>query len=238
MVDCNPEKTGSLNNIKSDFDVSEVSVDKVSDNEIELKHSEKSEETIGRMLSTYAIGQKLRRLRLRKKIALVDLGKHTGLSASLLSQLENGKIIPTLPTLSRIALVFDVGLEYFFDYNRSQRAFAVTRASDRLRFPDRPDSPSPSFFFEVLAYGATEKRMSAYLAEFPPRSGKEVHEHYHDGWELVHVLSGSLAISYEGNDHILDAGDSVYFNSLEPHSYRGHSQSPAQAIVVTTQPHV
>ncbi|MGA8030583.1 MAG: XRE family transcriptional regulator [Bryobacteraceae bacterium] len=200
-----------------------------------MREPENSEETITRILSSYDLGAKLRRLRLRKKIALVDLGKHTGLSASMLSQLENGKLIPTLPTLSRIAMVFDVGLEYFFDYKRSKRVFSVTRAHDRIRFPERPDSPLPAFFFEVLAFGAMEKRVSAYVAEFPKRSEKEVQEHYHEGWELVHVFSGSLVIRYQAEDHVLEAGDSVYFEALEPHSYRGESEPAAQAIVITTQ---
>lgn len=190
---------------------------------------------IARMLASYDIGAKLRRLRLRKKIALVDLGKHAGLSASMLSQLENGRLIPTLPTLSRIAMVFDVGLEYFFDSKRSKRVFAVSRAQERLRFPEHPDAPQPAFFFEVLAYSAMEKRVSAYLAEFPARTAAEVREHYHEGWELVHVLSGALAIRYESEDHVLEAGDSVYFDALEPHSYRGESDPAARALVITTQ---
>src|SRR5829696_5820753 len=80
-----------------------------SDNEQIVTTPENSEATIRRVLSSYEIGQKIRQLRLRKKIALVDLGKHTGLSASMLSQLENGKLIPTLGTLARIAMVFDIG---------------------------------------------------------------------------------------------------------------------------------
>src|ERR1700712_657022 len=95
---------------------------------------ETSEQTIQRVLATYGLGQKLRQLRLRKKIALVDLGKHTGLSASMLSQLETGKMIPTLPTLARIAMVFDVGLEFFFGEKRPKRVFSIVRAAERLRF--------------------------------------------------------------------------------------------------------
>ena len=209
----------------------------VSDNEMALQPLENSG-TVDQFLARYHVGPKLRRLRLRKKIGLTDLGKHTGLSASLLSQLENGKATPTLQTLSRIAMVFDVGLEYFFESNRAKRVFSITRATERLRFPERPDNPVPAFFFEVLCYGAMEKRVSAYLAEFPIRGPEDVREHFHDGWELVHVLSGTLAIRYESEDHALGSGDTVYFDSLEPHSYRGQSDPPAQAIVVTTQPNV
>jgi transcriptional regulator with XRE-family HTH domain len=201
-----------------------------------LANTESSEETIRRVLSNYDLGRKLRQLRLRKKIALVDLGKHTGLSASMLSQLENGKLVPTLPTLARIAMVFDVGLQHFFEEKRSNRVFSIVRADDRLVFPENADSPAPGYFFEVLAYGAMDKALSAYIAEFPQRDPKQVQEHFHEGSEFLHVLQGTLAIHYQSEDHVLGAGDSVYFDGSEPHSYRGQSDPPARAIIITVPP--
>ena len=198
-----------------------------------MKNTESREETIRRVLSSYDIGPKLRRLRLRKKIALVDLGKHTGLSASMLSQLENGKLIPTLPTLARIAMVFEVGLEHFFGDKSSKRVFSIVRAGERLQSPELVDSPVPGYFFEVLAFGSMEKAMSAYVAEFPKRDPTEAREHFHDGSEFVHVLQGTLAIHYQSEEHVLETGDSVYFDGSEPHSYCGLSDSPARAIMVT-----
>jgi transcriptional regulator with XRE-family HTH domain len=65
-------------------------------------------------LDSYAIGPKLRELRLKKKMGLVELGQHTSLSPAMLSKIERGRLFPTLPTLLRIALVFGVGLDYFF----------------------------------------------------------------------------------------------------------------------------
>lgn len=194
-----------------------------------------SEDAVRRVITAYEIGQKLRQLRLGKKIPLVDLGKHTGLSASMLSQLENGKLIPTLPTLARIAMVFDVGLDHFFSDKRSRRVFSVIRAEERLKFPELPEDPAPGYFFEVLAYEVTGKNLSAYLAEFPRREIHEVRPHYHDGSEFVHVLEGLLAINYQSEDHVLRAGDSVYFDASEAHSYRGHSDPPARAIVITSE---
>ncbi|HEY4961138.1 MAG TPA: helix-turn-helix transcriptional regulator, partial [Terriglobales bacterium] len=61
--------------------------------------------TIEDNLRPYLIGPKLRALRLKKSMGLVELGKHTGLSAALLSKLERNKLYPTLPTLLRIAMV-------------------------------------------------------------------------------------------------------------------------------------
>ncbi len=197
---------------------------------------ENSEETIRRLLSSYELAKKLRQLRLRKKIALVDLGKHTGLSASMLSQLETGKMVPTLPTLARIAMVFDVGLDYFFDDRRRQKLFTVVRAQDRLRFPERQDSPRPSYFFECLAYSAQGKWLQAYLAEFPKRDLEEVKDHFHEGSELLFILEGQIAIRYQEEDYVLREGDSVYFDSSEPHSYRGLAKNGGKAIVITVPP--
>jgi transcriptional regulator with XRE-family HTH domain len=203
-----------------------------------LKTAESADGTIRKALAHYEIGQKLRQLRLRKKIALVDLGKHTGLSASMLSQLENGKLIPTLPTLARIAMVFDVGLDHFFAEKGSKRVFAIVRAEERLRFPERPDSPIPGYFFEVLTFGAPEKSLCAYLAEFPRHTEKEVQEHAHEGSEFIHVVEGVLAINYQAEEYVLQTGDSVYFDASEAHSYYGQSDSPTKAIVITLPPRI
>ncbi|MCS7041573.1 MAG: XRE family transcriptional regulator [Bryobacteraceae bacterium] len=198
--------------------------------------SETGPETIQRVLSAYEIGAKLRRLRLRKKLGLVDLGRHTGLSASLLSQIENGRLVPTLPTLARIAMVFDVGLDYFFSERRKRGLFSVVRAGERMRFPDRPDSPSPAYWFEVLAFSAQEKSMQAYLAEFEPRQPAQVSDHVHDGAEFLLVLEGELAIRYDDEETVLKEGDSVYFDASHPHAYRSAGPGRAKAVVVTTPP--
>ncbi len=197
---------------------------------------EKADETVRTLLSSYELARKLRQLRLKKKIALVDLGRHTGLSASMLSQLETGKMVPTLPTLARIAMVFDVGLDFFFDDRRRQKTFTIVRAQDRLRFPERADLSRPAYFFECLAYSVQEKWLQAYLAEFPRREGEESKEHAHEGSELLFLLEGQLSVRYQGESHLLREGDSVYFDSSEPHSYRGIGKNGAKAVVITLPP--
>jgi transcriptional regulator with XRE-family HTH domain len=200
--------------------------------------TETPSETIDRVLSSYDLGEKLRRLRLRKKVALVDLGKHTGLSASMLSQLENGKLIPTLPTLARIAMVFDVGLDHFFEDRKAKRLFSVTRAEERMRFPERAGVPSPAFFFECLAFAANDKTMQAYLADFPVRSAKEIQVHFHEGAEFLYVISGEVAVLSGDDETILRAGDSCYFDASEPHGYRGAGEAGGKAVVVTVPPRI
>ena len=193
-------------------------------------------ETVQRVLSSYDLGRKLKQLRMRKKIGLVDLGKHTGLSASMLSQLENGKLIPTLPTLARVAMVFDVGLDHFFADRKRRSLFSVVRAGERMRFPDRADSPSPAWFFECLAFSTQEKSLQAYLTSFEPRPAEAVLDHVHDGAEFIFVLQGELGVHYADEETILNAGDSVYFDASQPHGYRSATADPASAIVITTPP--
>ncbi len=92
-------------------------------------------ETLSKGLDRYGIGQKLRVLRLKKKMGLVELGQHSGLSPALLSKIERGRLVPTLPTLLRVALVFSVGLEHFFAEPARKPALAVVRRGERKRFP-------------------------------------------------------------------------------------------------------
>src|SRR5271154_5530728 len=99
-------------------------------------------DTIAEGLGRYSIGEKLRSMRLRKSMGLVELGKHTGLSAALLSKLERGKLFPTLPTLLRIALVFGVGLDHFFTDERKRHVVAIVRKGERIRFPESSGGPA------------------------------------------------------------------------------------------------
>src|SRR3979411_510508 len=148
MNDSTPESHPPGRSAESDFSIAQDPSPAVTTDKTISQDTESSGAAVRQLLSNYDIGQKLRQLRLRKKIALVDLGKHTALSASMLSQLENGKLVPTLATLARISMVFDVGLDHFFGARRGQKTFALVRGAERLRFPDRADSPQPSYFFE------------------------------------------------------------------------------------------
>lgn len=238
MNEYNNNSTALPQQTESNFSLPEEMASDSTESKDLLKSAENSEATIRRVLSSYDLGNKLRQLRLKKKIALVDLGKHTGLSASMISQLENGKLVPTLPTLARIAMVFDVGLDYFFTDKRRKRLFSVVRANERMKFPERSDSPTPGYFFECLAFSAQDKSLQAYLAEFPLRSPNEANEHMHEGAEFFHVIEGAVAIRYQDEEYIMETGDSVYFDSSAPHAYRGVGTTTAKAIVITTPPRV
>jgi len=190
-------------------------------------------DTLNKGLGGYAIGEKVHALRLRKKMGLVELGRHTSLSAAMLSKIERGKLFPTLPTLFRIALVFNVGLEYFFSDERKRHVVSIVRKAERQRFPERPDKLDISFYFESLDFRAVERKLNAYYAEFRPLSPGKARPHHHPGVEFLSVLQGTLEMRIGTEEYTLDAGDSIYFDSTIPHSYRRVSSKPCAAIVVS-----
>jgi transcriptional regulator with XRE-family HTH domain len=191
-------------------------------------------ETIKQGLKRYSIGEKLRRLRLRKSMGLSELSKHTSLSPSLLSKVERGLMHPTLPTLLRIALVFSVGLEYFFN-PEPKPVMEIVRKRDRLRFPEAPDRRCPTYYFECLDFLAENRKLNAYYAEFEASEQSHAHRHEHAGIEFLYVTSGKLALEIGEDEPELAEGDAIYFESSVPHGYRkvGRNRTTALVVVVT-----
>ena len=188
--------------------------------------------TLTEGLESYAIGPKLRTLRLKKKLGLVQLGQHTGLSPALLSKIERGRLFPTLPTLLRISLVFGVGLEHFF-INQEEPTPTVVRQADRLKFPSHPDAKQPPYHFECLDYPATERPMSSFFVEFNAVSSPEGLTHEHPGVEMIYLIDGQLVVTTDGKEYTLDAGDSLYMRGDIPHTYRRKGSKRCTGVVVT-----
>lgn len=189
--------------------------------------------TITEGLKPYALGEKLRGLRLKKSMGLAQLGKHTGLSPAMLSKLERGKLFPTLPTLLRIAMVFSVGLDYFFTDERKRHVVAVVRQGERLRFPETMGGDDPAYHFESLDFPANQRKFNAFLAEFDAPPSDKLKLHQHPGVEFLYVLRGKLELTIGSDAHTLDAGDSIYFDSSVRHGYRRAGARPTATLVVT-----
>lgn len=186
-------------------------------------------------LADYAIGARMRALRLKKKIGLVELGKHTGLSPALLSKIERGRMFPTLPTLLRVALVFGVGLEFFFSGWRDKPLLALVRKRDRTRLPERPGVRDVAYHFESLDYPATERRFNCYLADFSAVAPDKLRPHDHPGFEFIYTIQGTLSVHVGTDEYVLKAGDSMYFDSSVPHAYRRSGGRSCSAVIVTAR---
>lgn len=192
-------------------------------------------DTITAELNKYGIGNKLRRLRLRKSMGLQELSKHTGLSLALISKLERDVMHPTLPTLARIAMVFSVGLEYFFN-NEPRPVLEIVRRKDRLRFPDSPDAGQVCYHFESLDFPVPNRALQTFLAEFSPVTPEQIRPHAHPGVEIIYMISGKLELRAGDDLHELSEGDAVYFDSAVSHGYRRIGAKRTTAMVVLLPP--
>lgn len=178
------------------------------------------------------IGERIKRLRLKKSMGLVELGKHTGLSASFLSQLETGRVVPTLRNLARIAMVFSKDLSYFFE-SEPQSLFRVHRRRERVRLP-QTGVDDPTYFFESLGYMVPDRLMDPYFAEFIPlKKGQDIRPHVHAGYEFLYVLEGELEIRHGDLVSQMESGDAVYFDATTPHAYLCAGKVPSVALIVT-----
>lgn len=178
------------------------------------------------------IGERIKRLRLKRSMGLVELGKHTGLSASFLSQLETGRVVPTLRNLARIAMVFSKDLSYFFE-PEAHALFRVHKKNERVRMP-QTGVENPTYYFESLAYTVPDRHLDPYYAEFVPLKGiGEVRPHVHPGYEFLFMLEGELEIKHGDNANLVESGDAVYFDASTPHAYRCAGKAPAVALIVT-----
>ena len=190
--------------------------------------------TLREGLKAYAIGPKIRSIRLKKKMGLVELGKHTGLSPAMLSKIERGQLFPTLPTLLRIAMVFSVGLDYFIAADRDKPLVGISRHQERLRFPDKAGGKDQAYEFESLDFPAVQRLLNSYFAEFFAVAPEKLRRHHHPGAEFIYVLSGALTLHIGDEEHTLEARDSIYFDSTVPHAYRKSGAKACCALVVTT----
>lgn len=183
-------------------------------------------------ISEKRLGERIKSLRLKKSMGLVELGRHTGLSASFLSQLETGRVVPTLRNLARIAIVFSKDLSYFFE-PEPKTLFRVHRSHERVRLP-QTGTDEPSYFFESLGYMVPDRQLDPYYIEFQPGI-KPRRAHQHPGCEFLYVVEGALDVQHGTVTHHMGVGDAAYFDANTPHSYICAGSTAAKTLLVTLQ---
>lgn len=180
------------------------------------------------------LGLKIRRHRQERRMTLQDLAEATGLSKPLLSQIENEQVIPPLATLLRIAKAFDIGLHSFFQEEGAYEKCIVVRAGDSPHGRRRglPGPPSPPYVYHSLAYGKKNKNLEPFLIEFEAREWSDELLVSHEGEEFLFILEGEVELRYGGQVMTLAAGDSVYYDSSEPHGYVARGETRPRAVAV------
>lgn len=186
-------------------------------------------------LALLDLGNQVRKLRNKRSLTLQDLAGLTGLSKPNLSQIENNLVTPPIATLLKIATALGVPIGYFFQESPQERNMIVVRKEDRYGVAKGPHISHIGYQYEPLAYPKIDKSMEPFIVEMEEREASDIVFNNHRGEEFLYVLHGCLEFYY-GEDRVLLAeGDSLYFDSIIPHGYRG-VDGPATTLVVIYRP--
>jgi transcriptional regulator with XRE-family HTH domain len=180
------------------------------------------------------IGERIRSMRLKRSMGLVELGRLSGLSASFLSQLETGRVVPTIRNLARIALVFEKDLSCFFSV---EKKVTFRRLSKSDRIPITRKQKNSRFVSQSLSALIPDRHMVPCLAEFHPNGDEcEFTPKVFRGTEFVYVLEGELEIALANEHHWLGTGDVVWIDAATPRQYLCNGDGIARALIVTEHP--
>jgi transcriptional regulator with XRE-family HTH domain len=180
------------------------------------------------------LGLKIRRLRQKRRLTLQGLAEATGLSKPLLSQIENEQVIPPLATLLRIAKAFGVPLHTFFQEEGDAARCVLVRAGESRRLSNReqrPEGAAPYTYYS-LAYGKKNRSLDPFLVEFEAREWRDDLQVSHEGEEFLFLLEGELELHYGDRVLTMGPGDSVYYDSAEPHGYVAKGEKRPRAVAV------
>jgi transcriptional regulator with XRE-family HTH domain len=191
-----------------------------------------NDDKVQEYLDQRVIGERIRGLRLKRSMGLIELGTRTGLSASFLSQLETGRVVPTLRNLARIALVFEKDLAWFFREEKPVD-FRILRRKDRVRLIlDRKDASR--FISESLGILVPDRNIVPCLAEFYPKAAAcEFTPKIFTGQEFIFLIEGALWITTPREKQHLEAGDVAWIDGTTRRQYECSGANTAQAMIIT-----
>jgi len=185
------------------------------------------------------IGAKLTTLRETLGLSVADLAQRCDCDTALIEKLESGDVAPSLAPLIKITRALGVRLGTLLDDDTNVGP-VVTRSGDadavrRVKSLETSSDGGVLDFFS-LASGKTARHMEPFLIDVKP-AGVEQHSlSTHEGEEFIHVVAGSIEVAYGKDLHILEAGDSIYYDSIVPHQVRAHGDAAARILAVVYAP--
>ncbi len=177
-----------------------------------------------------ALGERIKRLRAERELQQRQLAEKAGLTPSMVSQIESGRLSPSLHTLGKIAAAFGVPIAAFFD---GKPAGSIVVSHKR-------DYPVVSFDgsserWSILGAGLFQGKIRAVVSTLGSRSKGVTTEKViikPGQMKLFYVLEGRVALHYNGDRHVLDVGDSALLDGGVPHGWENLGAKQAQALWV------
>lgn len=181
------------------------------------------------------IGRRILELRKAKKMSLRELAKRSGLSAGLLSKIENFRTVPSLSVLVEIATSLEVDMSVLVKNINGETAapYLLVRAHEG-HLEKRDDSKGLLYKYllsqDLLNYSL---RVNEVLIS-PNTNRKPLST---NALELVHVLEGTVRYGFKEGEIVVSCGDTLYFDGILAHSVRNTTEQPARLFKVYLMRH-
>ena len=164
-------------------------------------------------------------------LTLDELAERSGLAKGILSKVENFRVTPSLPSIIKIAAALEIPLEKLFEgLSLEQTATAGVVKKEERKEVERDKEVSSIRYFD-LAPNRPQRKMDPFELVIPPGGGRDK-PMQHEGEEFLTVLSGRVNLRIDDLDHVLKAGDSVYFNAEVPHCVQNAGKREARVLCV------
>ena len=174
------------------------------------------------------VGARLRERRRECGLSLAALAARTNLTPSFLSLIERDRNSPSLESLRRIAEALEVPLFYFTE---SHGENPVVRRDQRIQMTFPPGNLTCELLVPDLRH-----RMEMLIAHAQPSAGNIARAPKHDSEECLYLMAGRLRVRLNGTDHVLEAGDSIYFHGRSLQEICALGRRQATFISVITPP--
>lgn len=176
------------------------------------------------------IGQRLKQIRLARSLSQRQLARESGVANATISQIEAGKINPTVSLLKKVLDGFPISLGAFFSNEFEEQGQVFFRAEQLTKIADGGIS------YRQVGGNLADRAIQLLRECYQPGSGTGRHALTHEGEECGIVLSGRLEVTVGDERQILQAGDAYYFKSNQPHQFRNNGSEPCELISACTPP--
>lgn len=176
------------------------------------------------------IGRRLRDVREQLALSQRQLARQSGVANATISQIESGKLNPTVSMLKRILDGIPISLGEFFadEFELHEKVFF--RASELIEIADGGVS------FRQVGTNLGNRAIQLLKECYQPGSGTGKHAMTHEGEECGIILSGRLEVTVGEETAVLSKGDAYYFRSNSPHQFRNTGNEPCELITACTPP--
>ena len=178
------------------------------------------------------VGERVRRVREDRELTLQDISQRTDLDVAFLEQIENGNVAPPLGTVIKLAKALDLKMGYFIS-GEEDKPYTIVRKSDR-KVVSRYSSKKGKYYgygYESLAPHKKDRHMEPFLVSLEPSKAHEERS-THDGQEFIYVLEGAMEVRLGEEIHVLEPGDSIYYDSTVPHLVKNHGSDVTRILAV------